>query len=190
MTRLAEQAGLAGLVTEHLTLSGPGSANEHLKIPALIGGMVAGADCIDDMDLLRHGGMERLFTGVRASSTLGTFLRTFTFGHVRQLDAIACRFLVNLTRQAPLLPGIGRACYVDIDDTMQATYGYAKQVAGYGYNKVKGLNTLITTISTPLAAPVVAVTRLRRGPTNSARGAARPVADALATATGAARPAW
>lgn len=182
VTKLAERAGLAGLVTEHLTLTGPGSANPHLKIPALIGGMVAGADSIDDMDLLRHSGMDRLFTGIRAPSTLGTFLRTFTFGHVRQLDAVASRLLVGLTRHAPLLPGIDQACYVDIDDTMKATYGYAKQGAGYGYNKVKGLNALIATISTPLAAPVVAATRLRRGPANSARGAARLVSDALATA--------
>ena len=63
--------------------------NAVLKIPALVAGMVAGADSIDDMDLLRHGGMDRLFGGVRAPSTLGTFLPTFTFGHVRQLDSVA-----------------------------------------------------------------------------------------------------
>lgn len=182
VTRLAERAGLSELITEHLTLAGPGSANAHLKIPTLIGGMVAGADSIDDMDLLRHGGMDRLFTGIRAPSTLGTFLRTFTFGHVRQLDAIASRLLTALAQQTPLLPGIDQVAYVDIDDTMKATYGYAKQGAGYGYNKVKGLNALIATICTPLAAPVVAATRLRRGPTNSARGAARLVCGALATA--------
>ncbi len=129
VTRLAERAGLGDLVTEHLTLTAAGSANAHLKIPALIGGMVAGADSIDDMDLLRHGGMDRLFTGVRAPSTLGTFLRAFTFGHVRQLDAIASRLLVGLTRQAPVLPGIGQVAHVDIDDTMKATYGYANSPA-------------------------------------------------------------
>jgi hypothetical protein len=69
--------------------------------------MVAGADSIDDMDLLRHGGMQRLFNGVRAPSTLGTFLRSFTFGHVRQLDAVASRFLVGLAKNAPILPGAG-----------------------------------------------------------------------------------
>jgi hypothetical protein len=63
------------------------------KIHALIGGMVAGADSISDIDLLRHGGMNRVFDGVRAPSTLGTFLRAFTFGHVRQLDAVAARLL-------------------------------------------------------------------------------------------------
>ena len=86
---LAHRAGLSDLVVDTLTLKAEGGVNAHLKVPALVAGMVAGADCIDDMDLLRHGGMDRLFTGVRAPSTLGTFLRTFTFGHVRQLDAVA-----------------------------------------------------------------------------------------------------
>ena len=62
------------------------------KVSSLVAGMVAGADSIADMDLLRHGGMPRLFAGVRAPSTLGTFLRAFRFGHVRQLDAVAARF--------------------------------------------------------------------------------------------------
>jgi Transposase DDE domain group 1 len=178
---LAQRAGLADLVAEHLTLKAIGGVNAHLKVPALVAGMVAGADSIDDMDVLRHGGMGRLFTGVRAPSTLGTFLRTFTFGHVRQLDAVASRFLINLASTAPILPGAAQACYVDIDDTIRATHGYAKQGAGYGYTGVKGLNALLAIVSTPTSAPVIAATRLRKGGTNSARGAARFVADALAT---------
>jgi len=86
---LAERAGLQDLVGEHVRIDKPGGANAHLKVPALVAGMSAGPDSIDDMDLLRHGAMGRLFTGVRAPSTLGTFLRTCTFGHVRQLDAVA-----------------------------------------------------------------------------------------------------
>jgi len=82
---LAQRAALADLVAEHLTLKALGGVNAHLKVPALVAGMVAGADSIDDMDVLRHGGMGRLFTGVRAPSTLGTFLRTFTFGHYADL---------------------------------------------------------------------------------------------------------
>ncbi len=179
---LAQRAGLADLVAEHLTLKALGGVNAHLKVPALVAGMVAGADSIDDMDVLRHGGMGRLFTGVRAPSTLGTFLRTFTFGHVRQLDAVASRFLINLASTAPVLPGAAQACYVDIDDTIKATHGYAKQGAGDGYSGVKGLNALLAIVSTPTSAPVIAATRLRKGGTNSARGAARFVADALATA--------
>jgi hypothetical protein len=178
---LAQRAGLADLVADTLTLKAIGGVNAHLKVPALVAGMVAGADSIDDMDVLRHGGMGRLFTGVRAPSTLGTFLRTFTFGHVRQLDAVASRFLMNLAKNAPILPSADQGCYVDIDDTIKATHGYAKQGAGYGYTGVKGLNALVAIVSTPLSVPVVAATRLRRGGTNSARGAARFVADALAT---------
>jgi len=179
---LAHRAGLADLVSSTLTLKAEGGANAHVKVPALVAGMVAGADSIDDMDLLRHGGMGRLFTGIRAPSTLGTFLRTFTFGHVRQLDAVASRFLVALAKNAPILPGADQVCYVDIDDTIKATHGYAKQGAGYGYTGVKGLNALLAIVSTPTSAPVIAATRLRRGGTNSARGAARLVTDALATA--------
>jgi len=180
--QLGERAGLQRLVGEHVRIEAAGGANADLKIPALVGGMVAGADSIEDMDLLRHGGMSRLFDGVRAPSTLGTFLRTFTFGHVRQLDAVASRWLINLARQSPLLPGAGELAYVDVDDTLKQTYGYAKQGAGRGYTGVKGLNALLAIVSTPTAAPVIAAARLRKGSTNSAKGAARFVTDALITA--------
>jgi len=176
---LAERCGLHDLVADTLTLSGEGSAYAEVKVPALVAGMVAGADSIDDMDLLRHGGMGRLFDQVRAPSTLGTFLRAFTFGHVRQPDAVAARLLVNLVAHTPLLSGAEQVCFVDVDDTVKQTYGYTKQGVGYGYTGVKGLNALIAAVSTPISAPVIAATRLRKGKTNSARGAARLVADAL-----------
>lgn len=182
VVQLAERAGLHRLVGEHVQLHKPGGVNAHLKIPALVAGMVAGADCIDDMALLRHGAMKRLFGGVRAPSTLGTFLRSFTFGHVRQLDAVASRLLVNLAGEAPLLPGADELAYVDVDDTLKQTYGYAKQGAGRGYTGVKGLNALLAIVSTPSSAPVIAAARLRKGSTNSARGAHRFVTDALKTA--------
>ncbi len=187
---LAERCGLTDLVAGKLTLPVLGGVNAHVKIPALVAGMVAGADSIDDMDLLRHGGMGRLFDGVRAPSTLGTFLRTFTFGHIRQLDSVATTMLAELARRTPLLAGADKLAYVDVDDTVKATYGYAKQGAGFGYSGVKGLNALIATVSTPLSAPVICATRLRKGSTNSARGAARLVADALkaAEAAGAGGP--
>jgi len=187
---LAQRCGLAELVDDKLTLPAGGGVNAHLKVPGLIGGMVAGADSIDDMDLLRHGGMDRLFGGVRAPSTLGTFLRAFTFGHVRQLDSVAARMLAELAARTPLLAGADQVAYLDVDDTVKATYGYAKQGAGYGYSGVKGLNALIATVSTPLSAPVICATRLRKGNTNSARGASRLIADALiaAKAAGAGGP--
>ena len=120
---LAQRCGLAELVADKLTLTAKGSANAHLKVPALIAGMIAGADSIDDMDLLRHGGMDRLFTGIHAPSTFGTFLRTFTFGHVRQLDSIAASLLTELAAQTPLLAGADQVTWVDVDDTIRATYG-------------------------------------------------------------------
>ncbi len=139
---LAQRCELAALVGTHLSLPSKGGANAPAKVSALVAGMVAGANSIAGLGLLRHGGMPRLFDGVRAPSTLGTFLRTFTFGHVRQLDAVAARFLAQLASQAPVLPGGEVLAFVDVDDTVKATYGYAKQGAGYGYTGVKGLNAL------------------------------------------------
>jgi hypothetical protein len=144
--------------------------------------MVAGADSIEDMDLLRHGGMDRQFAGIRAPSTLGTFLRSFTFGHVRQLDSVAAACLTALASSTPLLLGAGQVTYLDLDDTMRETHGYAKQGVGYGYTKVEGLNALLATVSTPIAAPVIAASRLRKGAVNSVRGAGKLVAEALSTA--------
>ncbi|WP_405680163.1 IS1380 family transposase [Streptomyces sp. NBC_01238] len=185
VVRLAERCGLPALVDEHVRLpastDGTG-AFPAAKLMSLVGGMVAGADSIDDMDRLRHGGLPRLFSGVRAPSTLGSYLRSFSHGHVKQLHAVARRFLPELAAHTPLLPGADQVAYVDIDDTIRRTYGYAKQGAGYGYSKVKGLNALIGIVSTPLAAPVIVATRLRKGPSNSARGAAAFVAESIRTA--------
>ena len=119
-------------------MSGRAGVAAGAKVAALVAGMVAGADSIADMDLLRHGGMARLFDGVRAPSTLGTFLRAFAFGHVRQLDAVAARFLAGLSRQSPIISTGAPVTYLDIDDTVRATFGYSKQGAGYGYSGVKG----------------------------------------------------
>jgi len=182
MIALAQQCDLPALADKHLSVPTDKGANAGAKVSALVAGMVAGADSINDMDLLRHGGMGRLFDEVRAPSTLGTFLRLFTFGHIRQLDAVAAGFLARLTAATPVLPGIGQVAFVDVDDTVRATYGYAKQGAGRGYTGVNGLNALLATLSTPLSTPVIAATRLRRGAVNSVRGAARLLADALACA--------
>jgi Transposase DDE domain group 1 len=178
---LAERAGLRGLVDEHLTVPSDKGAHGGAKVAALVAGMVAGADSIEDMDLLRLGGMGRLFTGIYAPSTLGSFLRSFAFGHVRQLDAVAARLVAGLAGQTPVLTAAAQIAYLDVDDTIRATYGYAKQGAGYGYSGVKGLNALLAALSAPGAAPVIVATRLRKGSANSARGAARLVADALRT---------
>jgi DDE family transposase len=179
---LAQRCGLGRLLAERLTIAAKGGANAAAKVLALVGGMVCGADSISDMDLLRHGGMTRLFDGVRAPSTLGTFLRSFTFGHVRQLDAVAAGLLTRLVTATPVLPDADQLVFIDLDDTVRQTYGYAKQGAGRGYTGIKGLNALLAVLSTPLSAPLIAATRLRKGSTNSARGAAKLLADALATA--------
>src|SRR6266480_7426330 len=102
---LAERAGLHGLVRRHVTIASPGGVNAELKVGCLVAGMAAGADSIDDMDVLRHGAMGWLFGGVRAPSTLGTFLRSFTWGNARQLEAVHRDFLAGLAQSAPLLPG-------------------------------------------------------------------------------------
>jgi hypothetical protein len=87
VVRLAQTVGLAELVNERLTVPSDKGANPGGKVTALVAGMVAGADSIDDMALLRQGAMRRVFDQPYAPSTLGSFLRAFRFGHVRQLDA-------------------------------------------------------------------------------------------------------
>src|SRR4051794_18037324 len=182
---LAERAGLRELADAHLSVPTDKGSNAGLKVTSLVAGMVAGADSIDDMGLLRHGGMGRLFTGAYAPSTLGSFLRAFTFGHVRQLDAVASRFLTGLADQAPMLGGAqNEVVLVDVDDTIIEVHGYAKQGSGYGYSGVRGLNALLATVSTSRSAPVVVAQRLRKGSCGSPRGAKRLVADALKTVAG------
>jgi hypothetical protein len=184
---LARAAGLSELSQRHLTVPTDKGANAGLKVASLVAGMVAGADSIDDMALLRHGGMGRVFKHAYAPSTLGSFLREFTFGHVRQLDAIASRFLVGLAAQTPVTAAAPRTAerrgrvMVDIDDTIIEVHGYAKQGSGYGYSGVRGLNALLATVSTKESAPVVVAQRLRKGSCGSPRGAKRLVADALKT---------
>lgn len=179
---LAEQVGIADLARQRLTVPGDAGANAGAKVMCLVAGMAAGADTIYGMDVLRHGATDVLFGGIRAPSTLGTFLRAFTFGHVRQLDAVASRALVGLAGRTDLLPGIDQGCLIDIDDTIDRVYGAAKQGAAFGYTGVRGLNAQVATISTPDSAPVIAAARLRRGSRNSGHGAARMIAEAVATA--------
>jgi hypothetical protein len=176
---LAGSAGLAGLADRHLSVGTDKGSNAGLKVTSLVAGMVAGADSIDDMGLLRQAGMDRVFEHAYAPSTLGSFLRSFTFGHVRQLDAVAARFLVGLGEQTPVVAGIDDQIMVDLDDSVFEVYGHAKQGAGFGYSGVHGLNALLATVTTREAAPVIVAQRLRKGSAASTRGAGRLVADAL-----------
>ena len=131
---LAVKTDLGELANRWLTLPGYFGANAGLKVTALIAGMVAGADSIDDMALLRHGVMKKLFVGTHAPSTLGSFLRAFTFGHVRQLDAAAWRWLVNVAVTTPSTTGIDEYALVDIDDSIKEVHAYQKQGSGFGYS--------------------------------------------------------
>ncbi len=187
---LAQEAGLEELARQHLSVPGDKGANAGLKVASLVAGMVAGADSIDDMALLRHGGMGRLFAAIYAPSTLGSFLRAFAFGHVRQLDAVASRFLLalaSLTRLGTTKPTVPADAerrgfaFVDVDDTVIEVHGHHKQGAGFGYTKVRGLNALLATATTSEAAPVIVAQRLRRGACSSPRGGKRLVADAVTT---------
>jgi hypothetical protein len=184
--RLAQSCGLHALAFEHVLIGRPCGANPHLKIPAIVAGMAAGADSIDDLDLLRHGAMSELFAGIRAPSTLGSFLRSFSFGNVRQLQKVSRLLLAELAVSAPLLRDAGVLAFVDADSTQKRVYGYQKQGAAFGHAKiasksltVRGLNALAATVSTPLSAPVIAATRLRGGNANTARGAASLIAEAI-----------
>jgi hypothetical protein len=185
---LADRAGLPDLLAG-VRPGGPCGVNAATKIACLLGGMAAGADSIDDMDLLRDGAMQALFNGVRAPSTLGSHLRSYTWGNVRQLDKAHRGLAAALAGDSRLLPGKETLAFVDIDSTQKRVYGYDKEGAAFGHAKiagkellVKGLNALISVISTPLAAPVLGPVRLRGGNAGSARGAAGLAAEAIGTA--------
>ena len=156
------------------------------KVCSIVAGMLTGADSIADLGVLREGAVHKVLPGVKAPSTLGTFLRAFTFGHVRQLGAVAAGFLTALAALVPLLTGHDdhrdAVTWLDVDDTMRRTHGYAKQGVGYGYNKIKGLNALLGIVSTPVSAPIIVGHRLRKGAVNSARGAGKFLSDAIAAA--------
>ena len=189
---LAEQTGLGRLLGEKVHIAEPkiksGAVNPAPKLATLIAGMCAGADCIDDVDAVRSGGMKTLFGGVYAPSTIGTLLREFTFGHARQLESVLREHLVALCERVDLLPGADQRVFIDIDSLLRPVYGHAKQGASYGHTKIagkqvlrKGLSPLATTISTPGSAPLVAGMRLRAGKTGSGKGAGRMVAQAIGT---------
>ncbi|GAB3001273.1 IS1380 family transposase [Amycolatopsis acidiphila] len=193
---LAGQTRLPQLLAEKVSITQPriasGTANPGPKLATVIAGMCAGADCIDDVDVVRSGGMTTLFGGVYAPSTVGTLLREFTFGHARQLESVLREHLTALCERVDLLPGTHKRVFVDIDSLLRPVYGHAKQGASYGHTKIagkqvlrKGLSPLATTLSTEHGAPVIAGMRLRAGKTGSGKGAGRMVAQAIGTARAA-----
>ena len=192
---LAEQTGLSRLIGEHVDLPSTrvksGAVNPVGKLTSIIAGIMCGADSIDDANVLRAGGTPRVFDEVYAASTLGIFLREFTFGHANQLAAVAREHLLALAARTPLLPGIEQRAFIDIDSLLRPVYGHKKQGASFGHAKIAsrallglGLSPQITTISTAQAAPVIAEARLRNGRAGSGRAAAAQIKQAIRTARG------
>jgi hypothetical protein len=168
---LAERLGIETLATRLVQLrrERPGAANAGRKVMALLFAMVLGADCIDDSDVLRAGRTRRLLGGwMPAPSTLGTFLRAFTFGHVRQLDALLGESLVRAWR-AGAGPGEGRLV-IDVDSFIGEVCGRLKQGAAYGYTKLLGYHPILATRADTREVLHI---RLRKGSANTQRGMLR-----------------
>jgi hypothetical protein len=173
---LAERLGIEGLVDRAVDLGDrDGAANPGRKVMTLVSAMCLGADCIDDCDVLRSG-QTRAVLGhaVVAPSTLGTFLRAFTFGHVRQLDRVLAEAL-GRAWAAGAGPGDGRLV-VDVDSFVGEVYGYDKQGAGYGYTHKRGYHPILATRS---QTGEVLHIRARKGSANTSRGALRFVEELI-----------
>jgi hypothetical protein len=168
---LAERLGIEALAQRFVRLrpKRPGAGNAGRKVMALIFAMVLGADSIDDADVLRAGRTGRLLGGwVPAPSTLGTFLRAFTFGHVRQLDKLLGQALERAWK-AGAGPGEGRLV-IDVDSFVGEVCGRLKQGAAYGYTRVLGYHPILATRADTREVLHI---RMRRGSTNTQKGMLR-----------------
>jgi hypothetical protein len=175
---LAGRLGVEGLVGRFVGLrrDRPGAANPGRKVMALVFAMLLGADCIDDCDVLRAGRTRRLLGGwLPAPSTLGTFLRAFTFGHVRQLDRVLAETLTRAWR-AGAGPGAERLI-VDVDSFIGQAYGYKKEGVGFGYTKQRGYHPLLASRA---GTGEVLHVRLRKGQANTQRGVVRFTEELIA----------
>ena len=165
---LAQRLGIEDLARRVVRLrrDRPGAANAGKKVMALVFAMLLGADSIDDCDVLRAGRTRRLLGGwIPAPSTLGTFLRAFTFGHVRQLDKLLGDTLARAWA-AGAGPGDQRLV-IDVDSFVGEVCGRLKQGAAYGYTKVLGYHPILATRADTREVLHI---RLRRGSANTARG--------------------
>jgi hypothetical protein len=154
----------------------PGAARPGRKLLTLVHAMAAGGDCIDDVELLRCGSTQAVLGHrVMAASTVGTFLRAFTFGHVRQLDKVTGEVLARAWA-AGAGPGEG-PLMVDVDSTICEVHGYHKQGACYGYTRTLGYHPLLATRAD---TGEVLHARLRKGSANTARGIVRFVDELVA----------
>ena len=174
---LAQRIGIEELVDETVDLGDqPGSAHPGRKVMSLVSAMVLGADCIDDCDVLRSGQTAAVLGHrVSAPSTLGTFLRSFTFGHVRQLDRV-----LGVTLQRAWAAGAGpgeERLIIDADSFVGEVFGPKKQGAAFGYTRVRGYHPLLATRSD--TGEVLHI-RLRTGSANTSRGMARFLDELIA----------
>jgi hypothetical protein len=176
VSTLVERLGLEGLIDEAVRLGErPGAANAGGKVLSLVHAMLLGADSIDDCDVLRAGSTGAVLSHrVLAPSTLGTFLRSFTFGHVRQLDRVLGEAL-RRAWQSGAGPGAARLV-VDLDSFVTEVHGDHKQGAAYGYTRQLGYHPLLATRADTQETLHI---RLRSGSANTQRGAKRFV-DELA----------
>jgi hypothetical protein len=174
---VGRRLGIEALVDAAVRLGGrPGASRPGRKVLSLVHAMLLGADCIDDCDVLRAGRTEAVLGHkAMAPSTLGTFLRSFTFGHVRQLDRVLGQALQRAW-QAGAGPGEGRLV-IDVDSFVGEVHGHAKQGAGYGYTGKLGFHPILATRAD--TSEVLHV-RLRKGAANTQRGALRFVDELLA----------
>jgi hypothetical protein len=173
---LADRLGIEALVDQMVDLGDrAGAANPGRKVMSLVSAMALGADCIDDCDVLRSGQTRAVLGhGVAAPSTLGTFLRAFTFGHVRQLDRVLADAL-GRAWAAGAGPGEDRLV-VDVDSFVGEVYGYDKQGAGYGYTHKRGYHPIVATRA---GTGEVLHIRARKGSANTSRGAVRFVEELI-----------
>src|SRR3954447_21984947 len=167
---LAGRLGIEALVDRTVDLGDrPGAANAGAKVMTLISAMALGADCIDDCDVLRAGRTGQVLGHeVAAPSTIGTFLRGFTFGHVRQLDRVLGQ---TLTRAWAAGAGPGdERLVVDVDSFVGEVHGHSKQGAAFGYTRVRGYHPILATRAD--TGEVLHI-RLRKGSANTSRGMLR-----------------
>jgi len=155
-------------------------ANSDAKVATVIMGMLAGADSIDDLDVLRSGATGRLLGAAKAPSTIGTWLRSFTYGHLRQLDAIARHLLLVCWAAGAGPHRLDELLYLDLDSTIIETHGLAKEGAGFGYTGVRGHHPLIARVSEPGQPGWIAHTRFRRGNAAAGKGGAHFLAETIA----------
>jgi Transposase DDE domain group 1 len=178
---LAERVDLSGLVDARLRLARHG-ANGGAKALSVIGSMLAGGDCIDDVAVLRAGATRSLFDATRAPSTIGSWLRAHKWSNVRELDAISRELLARLWAADAGPADLAGPLTIDLDSTIVAVYGRAKQGAAFGYTRVRGYHPQLATCA---QTGQVLMCRLRGGAAGAARGAASFLTETVSRTRGA-----